>query len=97
MAEETEMGQVVNGRWRVLAEPHEEYHEDTGENLGGLRIMLTDGKVTREVSRVGYHRKNTERPKQSFEKSVQDEIKRAKVAAETLNTLLIDEPAGTLL
>lgn len=72
--------------WTVICEPVS-VNTETGKNRGGLRVILTDGVQEHEMSRVGFARRNSRNPGQSFEVQLQQELDKAYEAAATVNEL----------
>jgi hypothetical protein len=68
-----------------------------GENQTGMVIYLTEegtGSAKREISRVGFVRRNTKNPKVKFDDQLEKELGKARKSRDLLNSLA--ENAGVL-
>jgi hypothetical protein len=67
-----------------------------GENQTGMVIYLTEGAPARrrEISRVGFVRRNTKNPKVKFDDQLEKELGKARKSRDLLNSLA--ENAGVL-
>jgi hypothetical protein len=65
-----------------------------GENQTGMVIYLVEGGARREISRVGFARRNTKNPKVKFEDQLEKELAKARKSRDLLNSLA--ENAGVL-
>jgi hypothetical protein len=65
-----------------------------GENQTGMVIYLVEGSSKREISRVGFVRRNTKNPKAKFDDQLEKELGKARKARDILNGLA--ENAGVL-
>lgn len=67
-----------------------------GENQTGMVIYLVEenGSGKREISRVGFVRRNTKNPKAKFDDQMEKELGKARKARDILNSLA--ENAGVL-
>lgn len=59
-----------------------------GFNRSGLRVVLTDGEETWEVSRVAFIRRNSRNPETDFPAALDAELDRAAEAADALNAAM---------
>jgi hypothetical protein len=63
------------GNWKIECEPD---GVNDGVNECGMVIYLTDGQERREVSAVGFVRRNAKNPEVDFEPQLDREIAKAK-------------------
>ena len=74
--------------WTPICRVHTERDPESGENLGGIVVYLTDGESEAEFSRVAFARRNSTHPDVSFVTQMETEWARAAEAADVLNDVL---------
>lgn len=88
MATDTEV-QTEHNSWKVEADPHSEYRQEDGQNVGGLKVVLVNKAfgVRKEVCRVAFNREMGETD-EKFEEVFEEQMKLAMFAANMMNQLL---------
>lgn len=83
--------------WTVITEPRGDNPDDghtvadrRNKNTSGLAVVLTDGDIKHECSRVAFVRENSRHPDTPFEVQLQIELDKAEEAAATLNEMLVE-------